>query len=82
MYAQLLYMREKGNFKRETELLRPEQNNFIRTNYIEAKIDDTQKNSKCRFCEDLRGSLNKFPDFFRMGTFIDSTRMKLLSPSK
>ena len=29
-----------------------------------------------------RGSLNKFPDFFRMGTFIDSTHMKLSSPSK
>ena len=26
---------------------------------------------------DIRGLLNKFPDFFRMGTFIDSTRMKL-----
>ena len=25
----------------------------------------------------LQGSLNKFPDFFRMGTFIDSTHMKL-----
>ena len=25
----------------------------------------------------IRGSLNKFPDFFRMGTFIDSTLMKL-----
>ena len=25
----------------------------------------------------LRGSLNKFPDFFRMGTFINSTHMKL-----
>ena len=30
----------------------------------------------------IRGSLNKFPDFFRMVTFIDSTHMKLLSPSK
>ena len=30
----------------------------------------------------IRGSLNKFPDFFRMGTFIDSTHRKLLSPSK
>ena len=30
----------------------------------------------------IRGSLNKFPDFFRMSTFIDSTHMKLLSPSK
>ena len=27
-------------------------------------------------CE-VRGSLNKFPDFFRMGTFIDSTYMPL-----
>ena len=26
---------------------------------------------------DIRGSLNKFPDFFHMGTFIDSTHMKL-----
>ena len=26
---------------------------------------------------ELRGSLNKFPDFFRMGTFIDSTLMKV-----
>ena len=25
----------------------------------------------------IQGLLNKFPDFFRMGTFIDSTNMKL-----
>ena len=25
----------------------------------------------------VRGLLNKFPDFFRMGTFIGSTHMKL-----
>ena len=25
----------------------------------------------------IQGSLNKFPDLFRMGTFIDSTHMKL-----
>ena len=31
---------------------------------------------------DIRGSLKKFPDFSSMGTFIDSTHMKLLSPSK
>ena len=30
----------------------------------------------------IRGSLNKFPDVFRMGTFIDSTHLKLESPSK
>ena len=27
--------------------------------------------------EHIRGSLNKFPDFFRMGTFIESIHMKL-----
>ena len=27
--------------------------------------------------EILSGSLNKFPDFFCMGTFIDSTHMKV-----
>ena len=25
----------------------------------------------------IQGAHNKFPDFFRMGTFIDSTHMKL-----
>ena len=25
----------------------------------------------------LQGAYNKFPDFFRMGTFIDSTHMKI-----
>ena len=32
--------------------------------------------------DDFRGAYDKFPDFFRMGTFIDSTHMKLKSPSK
>ena len=27
--------------------------------------------------DNVRGSLNKFPGFFRMSTFIDSTHMKL-----
>ena len=30
----------------------------------------------------VQGSLNKFPDIFRMGTFIDSIHMKLKSSSK
>ena len=29
-----------------------------------------------------RGAYDKFPDFFRMVTFIESTHMKLLSPLK
>ena len=40
---------EKGNLKRETEsLLIAAQNNAIRTNYIKAKINNMQQNSKCR----------------------------------
>ena len=30
-----------------------------------------------QFISDLRGPYDKFPDFFHMGTFIDSTHMKL-----
>ena len=30
-----------------------------------------------RMYVNIRGSLNKFPDFFRMGTFIDRTHMRL-----
>ena len=36
----------KGNLKRETESLL---NNTIKTNYIKAKIDKTQQNSKCSY---------------------------------
>ena len=31
--------------------------------------------------DDLRGAYGKFPDFFRMGTFIDSTHMKYSPPA-
>ena len=49
----------KGNFKRETEsLLIAAQNNTIRTNYIKARIDKTQKNSKCRLCGNRDETIN------------------------
>ena len=35
------------------------------------------KMKNCHLSIKIRGSLNKFPDFFCMGTFIDSTHMKL-----
>ena len=39
----------KGNIKRETEsLLIATQGNAVRINHIEARIDKTQQNSKCR----------------------------------
>ena len=41
----------KGNRKRENEsLLIAAQNNAIRTNYIKARIDKTQQNSRCWLC--------------------------------
>ena len=49
----------KENLNRETEsLLIPAQNNAIRTDYIIAKIDKTQQNSKCRLCGDRDGTIN------------------------
>ena len=39
--------------QRKTEsLLIAAQNNAIRTNYVKAKIDKTQWNTKCRLCDD------------------------------
>ena len=41
-------MATKENFNRETEsLLIAAQNNAIRTNYVEMKIDKPQQNNKC-----------------------------------
>ena len=49
----------KGNLKRETEsLIIAAQNNAIRTNYIKAKIDKTQQNSKCRLCGNRDETVN------------------------
>ena len=49
----------KGNFKRETEsLLIAARDNAIRTNHIEARINKTQQNSKCRLCGDRDETTN------------------------
>ena len=50
----------KGNFKRETvSLLMAAQNSAMRTNYIKARIDKTQRNSKCRLCGDRDETINQ-----------------------
>ena len=44
---------------RETEsLLIAAQNNALRTNYIKARIEKTQQNSKCRLCGDKNETIN------------------------
>ena len=49
----------KRDFKRETEsLLMVAQNSAIRTNHIKARIDKTQKNSKCWLCSDRDVTIN------------------------
>ena len=49
----------KGNLKRETKsLLIEAQNNTIRTNYVKAKIDKTQQNSKRMLCSDRGEVIN------------------------
>ena len=46
---------KKGNLKREMESLLI---TGIRTNYAEAEIDNTQKNCKCRLCDDRDGTVH------------------------
>ena len=49
----------KRNFKGETESLQiAAQNNTIRTNRIEARIDKTQQNNRCRLCGDRDKTIN------------------------
>ena len=52
-------MAKQRNFKRETEsLLIGAQNNAIKTNQINARIDKTQQNNKCRLCGDRDEIIN------------------------
>ena len=49
----------KENFKRETESrIIAAQNNAIRTNEINARIDKTQQNNKCRLCGNRVETIN------------------------
>ena len=47
------------------------------SNFMEVGINFLMFIQNRNFNTIIRGSLNKFPDFFHMGTFIDSTHMKL-----
>ena len=58
-HEKTLRWQRKGNLKRETEsLLIAAQNNAIRTNFIKARIDKTQQNSKCRLCSNRDETIN------------------------
>ena len=63
----------KENPKRETEsLLIAAHSNSIRTNYIKAKVDNTQQNSKRRFCRDGDETINHIIN--KRNTELDTTR--------
>ena len=50
---------KKGNLERETKsLLIAAQNNAIRTNHIQIKIDKMQRNSRSRLCGDRNETIN------------------------
>ena len=57
---EIIDMAFKGkNFKVETEyFLVAAQNNVIMTNYMKARFDNTQKNSKCWLCCDIVAKIN------------------------
>ena len=58
-YEKMLRLLRKENFKRETEsLLKAAQNNAIKANYIKAKIDKLQQNSKCKLCDERDETIN------------------------
>ena len=46
-------------------------------NWTHSNITDLQSKYITIASYHMWGSLNKFPDFFRLGTFIDSIHMKL-----
>ena len=49
----------KENLKREIEsLLIAAQNNSLSKNYVKAKIDKKQENSKCRLCDEKDETIN------------------------
>ena len=48
----------KRNLKKETESFDNSKNTAIWTNNIEAKIDNTQQNIKCRLCEEKDEIIN------------------------
>ena len=47
----------KGNLKKES-LLMAAKNNAIRTNYVKARRDKTQQNSRCRLCSERDETIN------------------------
>ena len=50
---------KKRNLSRETKSLQiATQNNTMRTNYIKARMDKTQQNSKCRLCGEKDKTIN------------------------
>ena len=51
--------KNKGSFKREiVSYLIAAQNNTIKTNNVEAKVDKTQQNSKCRLYGDRANTID------------------------
>ena len=62
-----LHTWRKRKRKRETEhLLMEVQNNVMRTNYVKAKVDNTQQNSKCRSGGDSDLKFNHISEYSKL----------------
>ena len=67
-------MSKKGNLKRETEpVLIIAQNNAIRINYVKARRDKTQQNSRCRLCGDKDAMINHVSECRKLAQRLDTT---------
>ena len=53
---------------------------MYKQNFVLSNLQRLMRHKTNRFLKSpvyIQGAHNKFPDFFRMGTFIDCTHMKL-----
>ena len=53
-----LFMVKNVKFQENEALLIAAQNNAVRTNYVKAKIDNTQQNNKCGLCRKRDETIN------------------------
>ena len=58
-YEKICIWLRKGNLKRSWISSNSNRNNPLRTNYVKAKTDKMQQNSKCRLCGDRDETFNK-----------------------
>ena len=62
----LTWLKKKNLYRETKSLLIAAQNNVVRTNYIKAKIDKTQQNSKCRLFGERDEAINHISEWSKL----------------